>query len=232
MRFDLLNVVGSSPARRASPEADRPARAARRSMADHTCAWVSMGIPAGAASRGLGLRLDNRNLLPAGSRAGAGLALRKPRLCRRCISRRSWCVQTRHAPCTRRDGADIASRAGLEGAQVATIYKICGRHRGGPPHPPARFAAATADAATVSFISPRPRSSRRPRRNISPKHPIWSWSRSTPTRSAPSLKWEPSRGGDLFPHLYGAAATDGGALGAAAPPTRSTAGALFPELVP
>src|SRR5580704_4951727 len=42
MRFDLLNVVGSSPARRASPEADRPARAARRSMADQTCAWVSI----------------------------------------------------------------------------------------------------------------------------------------------------------------------------------------------
>ena len=33
MRLDLLKVVGSSPAFLASPEADRPARAASRSMA-------------------------------------------------------------------------------------------------------------------------------------------------------------------------------------------------------
>jgi hypothetical protein len=45
MRFDLLNVVGSRPARLASPEADRPARAAKRSMADQTCAWVSIIAP-------------------------------------------------------------------------------------------------------------------------------------------------------------------------------------------
>src|ERR1700674_3309630 len=45
MRFDLLNVVGSRPARRASPEADKPARAARRSMADQTCACVGISTP-------------------------------------------------------------------------------------------------------------------------------------------------------------------------------------------
>src|SRR5271170_8170433 len=45
MRFDLLNVVGSRPARRAKPEADKPARAARRSMADQTCACVSIRTP-------------------------------------------------------------------------------------------------------------------------------------------------------------------------------------------
>jgi hypothetical protein len=45
MRFDLLNVVGSRPARRASPEAVNPARAARRSMADQTCACVSIDTP-------------------------------------------------------------------------------------------------------------------------------------------------------------------------------------------
>src|SRR6476646_2708324 len=45
MRFDLLNVVGSSPARRASPEADRPARSASRSIADQICAWVSIEGP-------------------------------------------------------------------------------------------------------------------------------------------------------------------------------------------
>jgi len=44
-RFDLLNVVGSRPARRASPEGVNPARAARRSMADQTCACVSIDTP-------------------------------------------------------------------------------------------------------------------------------------------------------------------------------------------
>ena len=45
MRFDLLKVVGSSPARRARPEAESPARAARRSIADQTCACVSIMYP-------------------------------------------------------------------------------------------------------------------------------------------------------------------------------------------
>src|SRR5262252_2889658 len=45
MRFDLLKEVGSRPARRASPEAVNPARAARRSMADQTCACVNIDIP-------------------------------------------------------------------------------------------------------------------------------------------------------------------------------------------
>src|ERR1700726_4085243 len=45
MRFDLLNVVGSSPARRARPEAESPAPQARRSIADQTCACVSITTP-------------------------------------------------------------------------------------------------------------------------------------------------------------------------------------------
>src|SRR5262249_56045176 len=43
--FGVLKVVGSRPARRASPEAVNPARAARRSMADQTCACVNIDIP-------------------------------------------------------------------------------------------------------------------------------------------------------------------------------------------
>ena len=43
MRLDLLNVVGSSPARLARPEADSPARAASRSIADQIWACVSIG---------------------------------------------------------------------------------------------------------------------------------------------------------------------------------------------
>ena len=47
----------------------------------------------------------------------------------------------------------------------------------------------------------------------------------------PALRYEPSRGGALFPHLYGDAAALGGALGqaAAARPRRTH---VFPELEP
>src|SRR5215467_6835474 len=46
MRFDLLNVVGSRPARLASPDAESPARAANRSIAVQICACVNMvGLP-------------------------------------------------------------------------------------------------------------------------------------------------------------------------------------------
>ena len=38
-RFDLLKVVGSSPARRASPDALRRLRSASRSIADQMRAW-------------------------------------------------------------------------------------------------------------------------------------------------------------------------------------------------
>src|SRR5262252_1091551 len=48
MRFDLLNVVGSRPARLASPEGESPARAASRSIAVQICACVNMvGLPQG-----------------------------------------------------------------------------------------------------------------------------------------------------------------------------------------
>jgi hypothetical protein len=42
-RFDLLKVVGSSPARLARPDGEVPARLARASIASQICAWVSMG---------------------------------------------------------------------------------------------------------------------------------------------------------------------------------------------
>ena len=44
MRFDLLKVVGSSPARLARPDGDNLARAANRSSALQICAWVSMAF--------------------------------------------------------------------------------------------------------------------------------------------------------------------------------------------
>ena len=42
VRLLLLNVVGSSPARFASPEAERPLRSARRSMPRQIALCVSM----------------------------------------------------------------------------------------------------------------------------------------------------------------------------------------------
>src|SRR5262245_22383685 len=42
MRLERLNVVGSRPERLASPEAERPERAARRSRAVQICECVSM----------------------------------------------------------------------------------------------------------------------------------------------------------------------------------------------
>src|SRR3954469_2139675 len=42
IRFDLLKGVGSSPAFLASPEADSPARAARRSTAFQISEWVNI----------------------------------------------------------------------------------------------------------------------------------------------------------------------------------------------
>src|ERR1700736_5323126 len=41
-RLDLLKVVGSRPARLASPEGDSPARSASRSSAVQICSWVSI----------------------------------------------------------------------------------------------------------------------------------------------------------------------------------------------
>src|SRR5712692_31822 len=51
-RFDLLNVVGSSPARLASPEADNPARSARASIAAQIWACVSIAACGGIAIEG------------------------------------------------------------------------------------------------------------------------------------------------------------------------------------
>ena len=59
MRFDLLKVVGSSPAFLARPEADRPARAASRSTAFQISEWVSIERGATASSA----RMQTSNLV-------------------------------------------------------------------------------------------------------------------------------------------------------------------------
>ena len=57
---------------------------------------------------------------------------------------------------------------------------------------------------TATSISRPPRRRPRRRRNGSPAATTSCSSRSRPTRLGPALRWEPSRGGALFPHLYGA----------------------------
>src|SRR4029079_15161203 len=142
MRFDLLNVVGSSPARRASPEADSPARAARRSIADHTCAWVSMGHSAGGPAPHRECWVSPWIIgiygLPAQGPGADKVRLRGSAdghlLILPCIPR---------VRLNLRDGADIAE---LEGAQVTTIYKICGQSAWREAESSGGFRGSEADA--------------------------------------------------------------------------------------
>src|SRR3954468_337052 len=62
MRFDLLNVVGSSPDRLAKPDGDSFARAASRSRAVQIWLWVrgALAIP-GLQGSGLRLLSNGRN---------------------------------------------------------------------------------------------------------------------------------------------------------------------------
>src|ERR1700733_3045198 len=72
MRFDLLKVVGSSPARRAKPEADNPARAARRSTAHPTFPRVGEKNPPRPPPGGAPYRCSGtiRRWTPFARRAG------------------------------------------------------------------------------------------------------------------------------------------------------------------
>src|ERR1700719_1080706 len=60
MRLDLLKVVGSSPARLASPEGDSPERSASRSSAVQIWPWVSVRGAFGCLAMGR-LRQKHRN---------------------------------------------------------------------------------------------------------------------------------------------------------------------------
>src|SRR6266550_4808935 len=74
MRLDLLKVVGSRPARLASPEGDSPERSASRSSAVQIWPWVSMRGVFGCLAMGrprqiLGIIPHLNRLLRAGARA-------------------------------------------------------------------------------------------------------------------------------------------------------------------
>jgi len=103
----------------------------------------------------------------------------------------------------RRDGADIASRAGLEGAQVATIYKICGRAAWRAAESGGAFLGSEADARDgfIHFSTAGQVAETAAKHFAEESDLVLVAVDADALR--PSLKWEPSRGGDLFPHLYG-----------------------------
>jgi len=99
-----------------------------------------------------------------------------------------------------RDGADIAE---LEGAQVTTIYKICGQAAWREAEAGGAFRGSEADARDgfIHFSTAE---------QAAETAAKWFAGQSDLVLVAvdadalgDKLKWEPSRGGALFPHLYG-----------------------------
>jgi uncharacterized protein (DUF952 family) len=127
-----------------------------------------------------------------------------------------------------RDGADIAE---LEGAQVTTIYKICRRAAWREAESGGAFRGSEADArdgfihfSTAAQVA-----------ETAAKHFANAADLVLIAVDAgalgPSLKWEPSRGGALFPHLY--AALPLAAVRWTRPLPRTADGRhVFPELEP
>src|SRR5437588_3762205 len=102
IRFDLLKVVGSSPAFLARPEADRPARAASRSTAFQISEWVSIARCATAILRA-----------------------ERSESCRLCRNKNSICPYPLSAQAWRRESAPIGSAPAGGYRLPKIIYKIC-----------------------------------------------------------------------------------------------------------
>jgi uncharacterized protein (DUF952 family) len=99
--------------------------------------------------------------------------------------------------------APIASRAELKGAQVTTIYKICGRAAWREAEAGGAFRGSEVDARDgfihFSTAAQVAETAARHFANASDLVLV----AVDADALGPSLKWEPSRGGALFPHLYG-----------------------------
>jgi uncharacterized protein (DUF952 family) len=131
----------------------------------------------------------------------------------------------------RSDGTDIASRAGLEGVQVATIYKICGQAAWRAAASGGVFLGSAADARD-GFIhfSTAGQVAETAAKHFAQESDLLLVAVNADALR-PSLKWEPSRGGDLFPHLYGPLPLT--AVRWTRPLPRAADGRhLFPELEP
>ena len=168
MRFDLLKVVGSSPAFLASPEAERPARAASRSTAFQMSAWVSIARCATAI-----LRVEGEN---------RRLCRNKNSTCPCAAARRLKRVAMR---------ADSVPRARTR-CLATTIYKISPRalwreaERAGRVHRRAGRPRRRLHPFLDRRAGRRDRGAAFRRRRA-----IWCWSRSTPRRSAPRCATSP-----------------------------------------
>ena len=112
-----------------------------------------------------------------------------------------------------RDGADIAE---LEGAQVTTIYKICGQSAWRQAESSGGFRGSEADARD-GFIhfSTAAQVAETAARHFANERDLVLVAVDADALGR-SLKWEPSRGGALFFAPLRAAAALGGALDAAA----------------
>jgi uncharacterized protein (DUF952 family) len=98
-----------------------------------------------------------------------------------------------------RDGADIAE---LEGAQVTTIYKICGQAAWREAESSGGFRGSEADARDgfIHFSTAAQVAETAPRHFANESDLLLV--AVDADALGRSLKWEPSRGGALFPHLY------------------------------
>jgi uncharacterized protein (DUF952 family) len=94
-------------------------------------------------------------------------------------------------------------RAGIKGAQVATIYKICGQAAWRAAEARGAFLGSEVDARD-GFIhfSTAAQVAETAAKYFADASDLVLVAVDAGTLG-PSLKWEPSRGGDLFPHLYG-----------------------------
>ena len=163
----------------------------------------SLGASCVAARRPAGVvagedRRDDENGGSASNEAAHGATLPRTAAPRHRCSRRL-------APSPRacRTRPPPIGSAAIRGADDGDdLQDLPGRRSGGRRWPPASSAARRSTCATASSISRPAARWRRPRRGISPARPASSSSRSTTRRSAPALRYEPSRGGALFPHLY------------------------------
>ena len=109
--------------------------------------------------------------------------------------------------------------------------KSAGRQRGGPPNPAARFAAAK-PIARDGFIhfSTAAQVAETAAKHFAEESDLVLVAVDADALGA-ALKWEPSRGGDLFPHLYGPLPLT--AVRWARPLPRAADGRhVFPELEP
>src|ERR1700680_544031 len=162
MRLDLLKVVGSSPARLASPEGDSPPRSASRSSAVQTWPWVNMRWDFGClAIRQRRQRPRNYYLYQTGFRhppqeGECDLEVRRWRRYGRCAVRKF-----REKPKRLKAQAGLPTRCGKS-------TKFVPGRPGARPSGKGYIGAALMMRATVLSISRLDRRSRRRRENILP----------------------------------------------------------------